>query len=78
MRGIVNLGPVIQGKEKGINIKYSINQEKCIKCLICVKNFTCPAIFTEKDGSVHINPLLCDGCGVCVQVCPKKAIEVKK
>ncbi len=67
-----------KNREKGINIKYSINQEKCIKCLICVKNFTCPAIFTEKDGSVHINPLLCDGCGVCVQVCPKKAIEVKK
>ena len=67
-----------KNRKKGINIKYSINQEKCIKCLICVKNFTCPAIFTEKDGSVHINPLLCDGCGVCVQVCPKKAIEVKK
>lgn len=67
-----------KNRKKGINIKYSINQEKCIKCLICVKNFTCPAIFTEKDGSVHLNPLLCDGCGVCVQVCPKKAIEVKK
>jgi indolepyruvate ferredoxin oxidoreductase alpha subunit len=67
-----------KNRKKGINIKYSINQEKCIKCLICVKNFTCPAIFTEKGGSVHINPLLCDGCGVCVQVCPKKAIEVKK
>ena len=67
-----------KNRKKGINIKYSINQEKCIKCLICVKNFTCPAIFTEKDGFVHINPLLCDGCGVCVQVCPKKAIEVKK
>lgn len=67
-----------KNRKKGINVKYSINQEKCIKCLICVKNFTCPTIFTEKDGSVHINPLLCDGCGVCVQVCPKKAIEVKK
>jgi len=67
-----------KNRKKGINIKYSINQEKCIKCLICVKNFSCPAIFTEKDGSVHLNPLLCDGCGVCVQVCPKKAIEVKK
>jgi indolepyruvate ferredoxin oxidoreductase alpha subunit len=67
-----------QNRRKGINIKYTVNQEKCIKCLICVKNFTCPAIYIKKDGSVNINPLLCDGCGVCVQVCPKKAIEVKK
>ena len=67
-----------ENRKKGISIKYTINQEECTKCLICVKNFTCPAFFIEKDGSVNINPLLCDGCGVCVQVCPKKAIEVKK
>jgi len=65
-------------QKKGISVKYSVNQEECTKCLICVKNFTCPAIYIEKDGPVNINPLLCDGCGVCVQVCPKKAIEVKK
>jgi len=67
-----------KNRKKGISVKYTINQEKCTKCLICVKNFTCPAFFIEKDSSVSINPLLCDGCGVCVQVCPKKAIEVKK
>ncbi|MBU4047101.1 indolepyruvate ferredoxin oxidoreductase subunit alpha, partial [bacterium] len=67
-----------ENREKGISVKYSIYQEECTKCLICVKNFTCPAIYIEKDGSVNINLLLCDGCGVCVQVCPKKAIEVKK
>ena len=67
-----------ENRKKGISIKYTIKQGECIKCLICVKNFTCPAIFIEKDGSVNINPLLCDGCGVCAQVCPKEAIEVKK
>ena len=67
-----------QNRKKGINIKYTVNQENCSKCLICIKKFTCPAMFVKKDGSVNINPLLCDGCGVCVQVCPKKAIEVKK
>ncbi|HZK40766.1 MAG TPA: indolepyruvate ferredoxin oxidoreductase subunit alpha [Atribacterota bacterium] len=67
-----------ENRKKGISIKYTINQEECSKCLICVKNFTCPAIYIEKDGSVNINSLLCDGCGVCAQVCPKKAIEVKK
>lgn len=67
-----------ENRKKGISIKYTINQEECTKCLICVKNFTCPATYIEKDGSVNINPLLCDGCGVCAQICPKKAIEVKK
>jgi indolepyruvate ferredoxin oxidoreductase alpha subunit len=67
-----------ENRKKGISVKYSINQEDCTKCLICVKNFTCPAIYIEKDGFVNINPLLCDGCGVCAQICPKKAIEVKK
>jgi len=67
-----------KNRKKGINIKYFVNQEKCINCMICVKDFTCPAFYIEKDGSVNINPLLCDGCGVCVQVCPKKAIEVKE
>ena len=67
-----------ENRKKGISIKYTINQEECTKCLICVKNFTCPAFSIEKDGSVSINPLLCDGCGVCSQVCPKEAIEVKR
>lgn len=67
-----------ENRKKGISIKYTINQEECTKCLICVKNFTCPAFLIEKDGSVSINPLLCNGCGVCSQVCPREAIEVKK
>ncbi len=67
-----------ENRKKGISIKYTINQEECTRCLICVKNFTCPAFSIEKDGSISINPLLCNGCGVCSQVCPKKAIEVKK
>jgi len=67
-----------ENRRKGISVKYIINQEECTKCMICVKNFTCPAIYVAKDGSININPLLCDGCGVCTQVCPKKAIEVKK
>lgn len=65
-------------RKKGISVKYSIKQEECTRCLICVKNFTCPAIYREKNGSVNINLLLCDGCGVCSQVCPQKAIEVIK
>jgi len=43
-----------------------------------VRDFACPAIYVAKDGSVHIDALLCVGCGVCRQVCPDNAIEVRK
>jgi len=64
-------------KKEGIKIpKYEIT-EKCIKCGICLKNFGCPAIH-EKDGNFYIDETMCTGCGVCAQICPVKAIQVKK
>ncbi len=65
-------------KKKNIWMTFTINQSKCTKCMVCVKEWTCPAFYIEEDGTVHIDPLICDGCGVCVQVCPEKAIEVRK
>jgi indolepyruvate ferredoxin oxidoreductase alpha subunit len=64
-------------RKEGKWIRYQINQEKCTKCMNCVKNFTCPAIYVDSDGSVKIDPLLCDGCGVCSTslVCGFHAIE---
>jgi indolepyruvate ferredoxin oxidoreductase alpha subunit len=46
---------------------------RCATCNNCLDNFGCPA-FYRRDGRVQIDPLLCDGCGVCVQVCPNGAI----
>jgi len=65
-------------RKKNFWITFTINQDKCTKCMICVKNWTCPAFYVEKDGTVQIDPLICDGCGVCTQVCPEHAIEVRK
>ncbi len=45
----------------------------CASCDNCLQNFGCPA-FYQADGRVQINPILCDGCGLCVQVCPNGAI----
>jgi NADPH-dependent glutamate synthase beta subunit-like oxidoreductase len=45
----------------------------CASCRNCLDNFGCPAFF-EEEGRVYIDPALCDGCGVCVQVCPNGAI----
>jgi indolepyruvate ferredoxin oxidoreductase alpha subunit len=49
--------------------------ENCIGCGSCVE-FGCPAIEFEGD-SARINPL-CNGCGVCAQICPNNAIVVVK
>ncbi len=55
--------------------------ENCDGCGFCIKHFECPALVYHEDGNdkhVSVDPLLCVGCGVCVDVCPKGSIEVKR
>ena len=48
----------------------------CDGCSYCIKQFECPAIeFDHADKRARINKLMCSGCGICIHVCPKKAIE---
>ena len=54
--------------------KCAVNAEACKKCKRCMK-LGCPAISMSADGSVHIDTTLCNGCGLCVGVCPFNAIE---
>ncbi len=58
------------------NVKYSgyckINSN-CKKCKQCMK-LGCPAISLVND-SIVIDQTQCNGCGLCVNVCPFKAIE---
>ncbi len=51
---------------------YEIN-DKCKKCKMCLK-LGCPAISLQGD-KVIINPELCNGCGLCKNVCKFGAIE---
>lgn len=60
-------------------VKYSGHcgiSDKCRKCRVCLK-IGCPAISLGKDGTVKINEALCNGCTLCVNVCPFGAIEKK-
>ncbi len=50
-----------------------VNQDKCKKCKTCLQ-IGCPAI-SMKDNVVSIDTTLCNGCTVCLQVCPFDAIE---
>ncbi len=47
--------------------------DKCKNCKMCMK-LGCPAI-TVKDGKVIIDQTQCNGCGLCINVCPFNAIE---
>lgn len=55
-----------------------VDPEKCDKCMKCLKNLTCPAIGISEDDYVNIDSSMCKGCTVCIQMCPEKAIKVKK
>lgn len=57
---------------------FQIEKEKCTKCGICLYEFGCPAIGRDKEGNFYIDPKSCWGCGVCPQVCPAKAISVRR
>ncbi len=48
--------------------------EACKKCKLCMK-LGCPAISEDGNGGVKIDITQCNGCGLCVNVCPFKAIE---
>ena len=47
--------------------------DKCKNCKLCMK-LGCPAI-SIKDGKPVIDETQCNGCGLCINVCPFGAIE---
>jgi indolepyruvate ferredoxin oxidoreductase alpha subunit len=58
-------------------IRVQVVQEDCDACHYCIQHFECPALVTDgKDKPVSIDSAGCTGCGVCVHVCPKKAIKI--
>jgi indolepyruvate ferredoxin oxidoreductase alpha subunit len=60
-------------KEFGlIQKKYSIDQEKCTACKMCVKT-GCPAIVPSEN--ITISEGSCAGCGICSQVCKFGAVR---
>ena len=56
-------------------IKVEITAD-CDGCRYCIDHFECPAIvFDAENECARIDATLCSDCGVCVHVCPKKAIR---
>jgi len=69
----------VQRKKKaGENIAiYEIDQGICKQCKTCIGRFGCPALYFAEDKSIHIDATQCNGCGICMQICPFGAISKK-
>lgn len=47
--------------------------EKCIKCGACLRP-GCPALTKQPDGTIAIDTTMCNGCGLCKELCKFDAI----
>ncbi len=60
--------------KKRVTVQYRVNADKCKKCGMCMKP-GCPAITRNADKTVVINDTMCNGCGLCAEVCKFGALE---
>jgi len=59
-------------------IAYFIEPDKCIGCLLCLKNCPVNAIAGERKKVHVIDQAACIKCGACLNVCPPKVRAVSK
>lgn len=52
----------------------TIDTETCTNCQTCIRQLGCPGLILDEGGRVAIDASLCNGCGLCVQICPFDAI----
>ena len=83
-RGILKLPPngieSVLAKNGGMNKKKNTkvcrpNPEKCKKCGACLRP-GCPALTKNEDGTISIDETMCNGCGLCMNLCKFDAIEL--
>jgi indolepyruvate ferredoxin oxidoreductase alpha subunit len=49
--------------------------EDCDDCGYCLQHFECPALVRNAEiEQMSIDPIVCSGCGVCLNICPRGAI----
>ena len=70
---IISRAPCLLSERNPVECTYSVDSEKCKECGLCLK-LGCPAM-EGGGGAPRINQHLCQGCGVCVQVCRFGVIE---
>lgn len=51
----------------------SLDRDKCTRCGACLR-IMCPALTKGEDGYPQVDPFTCNGCDLCVRVCPFDAL----
>jgi indolepyruvate ferredoxin oxidoreductase alpha subunit len=84
-KGLETLGPYVLIDKNPCVLRYrvkkpllTVDREKCTGCRACLK-VTCVALGLVPAGGkmkVQIDPNICNGCGVCAQVCKFDAMSV--
>jgi indolepyruvate ferredoxin oxidoreductase, alpha subunit len=70
---IVSRAPCLLSDRNPVEQVMSINHEECKDCGLCFK-LGCPAM-EKSDGHPQVNPVLCQGCEMCFQVCRAGAVH---
>lgn len=71
---IITKSPCVLLKGNVFPYKCKPVEEKCKKCGMCLKP-GCPALRKKPDGTIAIDEIMCNGCGLCEQLCKFGAIE---
>lgn len=71
---IITKAPCVLLKGNVFPYKCKPVKDKCKKCGMCFKP-GCPALTKKADGTIAIDDTMCNGCGLCEQLCKFGAIE---
>ena len=71
---IITKAPCVLLKGNVFPNKCVADPEKCKKCGMCLKP-GCPALTRQPDGTIRIDDTMCNGCGLCRQLCKFDAIK---
>jgi indolepyruvate ferredoxin oxidoreductase alpha subunit len=71
---IITKSPCVLLKGNKFTTKCAPVEDKCKKCGACLRP-GCPALTKKADGTIAIDATMCNGCGLCKQLCKFGAIE---
>ena len=71
---IIAKAPCVLLKSNHFTTKCVCDSSICRKCGKCLKP-GCPALTKSENGTVKIDPDNCNGCGLCMKLCPFDAIK---